>query len=177
MYFFTGDEHFGHKNILQYCERPFADVHEMNSEIIRRHNEVVSDDDIVIHAGDFTLNRDASRYIKRLKGKSHVFLRGSHDHWMKSDKVFYQRWEKTIAKQHVVVDHYAAFVWSCSHHGSWQLHGHSHGGLERHSLYPFGKQWDVGVDNNDFYPVSFEQLLEIMKSRPENWNRLRKCRR
>jgi calcineurin-like phosphoesterase family protein len=38
-------------------------------------------------------------------------------------------------------------VWPRSHHNSWQLYGHSHG-----KLLPIGKQWDIGVDNNDFYP-------------------------
>ncbi len=43
MIFFTGDEHFGHKNVIKYCNRPFSDVDEMDREIIKRHNEVVGD--------------------------------------------------------------------------------------------------------------------------------------
>jgi len=58
-------------------------------------------------------------------------------------------------------------VWDKSHFNSWQLFGHSHGML---SLAGLGKQFDVGVDNNDFYPVSFDQLLGIMKERPDNSN-------
>jgi calcineurin-like phosphoesterase family protein len=60
-------------------------------------------------------------------------------------------------------------VWPRSHYNSWQLYGHSHGRLE-----PVGKQWDVGVDNNNFYPVSFDQLVEIMKNRPDNFNLVKK---
>lgn len=48
-------------------------------------------------------------------------------------------------------------TWERSYHGSWQVFGHSHGRLE-----PIGKQWDVGVDNNNFYPVSFDKLSSIM---------------
>lgn len=44
-----------------------------------------------------------------------------------------------------------------------ELNGNSHGQLE-----PVGKQWDVGVDSNDFYPVSFDRLAGIMAERPEN---------
>ena len=59
MYFFTADEHYGHKNIITYCDRPFRTVYEMDGEIVKRHNEVVSEDDIVVHAGDFTLANKA----------------------------------------------------------------------------------------------------------------------
>ena len=36
------------------------------------------------------------------------------------------------------------------------------------------KTRDVGVDNNNFYPVSFDQLVEIMKNRPDNFNLVKK---
>jgi len=55
MYFFTADEHYYHKNIIKYCNRPFANVENMNRALIGRHNEVVSNTDTVVHAGDFTL--------------------------------------------------------------------------------------------------------------------------
>jgi len=32
------------------------------------------------------------------------------------------------------------------------------------------KKWDIGVDNNDFYPVSFNKICEIMVDRPDNPN-------
>jgi len=164
MYFFTADEHYGHRNIIRYCKRPFDSVEEMNEELIRRHNEVVREKDEVVHAGDFTLgkNHHAREILSRLKGR-HIFLRGSHDRWLKEP--FTDIWERKIKGQYVVVCHYAMRVWPRSHYNSWQLFGHSHGMLE-----PVGKQWDVGVDNNDFYPVSFEQLVEIMATRPDNFN-------
>ena len=164
MYFFTADEHYGHRNIIKYCRRPFDDTREMDYEITKRHNSVVGADDIVIHGGDLTLaNRIiAERYITELNGK-HFFLKGSHDAWLSESAR--EIWEKKISGQPIIVCHYAMRVWSKSHYGSWQLYGHSHGNLE-----PIGKQWDIGVDNNDFYPVSFEQIVKIMKDRPDNPN-------
>jgi calcineurin-like phosphoesterase family protein len=166
-YFYTGDEHYGHKKIIVYCNRPFPSVEEMNEVIVDKHNEVVGPNDTVVHAGDFTLapNHFAQKFIKRLNGK-HIFVRGSHDSWL--PKNHQTRFEMHIGKVQIVVDHYAGRVWSKSHYNSWQLYGHSHGGLP-----PIGKQWDVGVDNNDFYPVSFEQLLEIMAKQPDNFNLVR----
>lgn len=172
-FFFTADQHFGHANIIKFCNRPFSSVSEMDDEIIKRHNEVVGDNDVVIHAGDFTLHNSTSyvykKYINKLKGDN-IFLQGSHDKWTKST-VFKNNyiWQKNIEGQYVVVCHYAMRVWPRSHYNSWQLYGHSHGRLE-----PVGKQWDVGVDNNNFYPVSFDQLVEIMKNRPDNFNLVKK---
>ena len=170
MYFFTADEHYGHANIIKYCDRPFGSVEEMDEEIIRRHNSVVGPGDTVIHAGDFSLKKKAEveDYVARLNGR-HVFLRGSHDYWLDSDA--HEIWERKIDGRYVVVCHYAMRVWPRSHHNSWQLYGHSHGRLE-----PVGKQWDVGVDNNDFHPVSMDRLVEIMESRPDNVDRLEKGR-
>jgi calcineurin-like phosphoesterase family protein len=56
-------------------------------------------------------------------------------------------------------------VWPRSHDNSWQLYSHSHGKLP-----PVGNQWDIGVDNNGFYPVSFNKIREIMRDRPDNPN-------
>jgi len=163
MYYFTSDEHYGHSNIIKYCDRPFKNVEEMNNEIIKRHNEVVKDNDIVIHGGDFTLAdaEVAKKYIKRLKG-NHIFLMGSHDKWLKDRKYI---WKKTIEGQFIFICHYAMRVWERSHYNSWNLFGHSHGKLESQ-----GKQHDIGVDNNNFYPISFYNLRDIMKLKPDNFN-------
>ena len=42
MVLFTGDDHLGHENAIQLCDRPFSSVEEMNSEIIRLWNERVN---------------------------------------------------------------------------------------------------------------------------------------
>ena len=52
-----------------------------------------------------------------------------------------------------------------SHFNSFHLFGHSHGTLEA-----IGKSWDVGVDKNDFKPISWLQIKEIMNKRPDNFN-------
>ena len=53
--FVTADHHWGHANILGYCDRPFDNVEEMDAEMVRRWNEVVGSDDEVFHLGDFTI--------------------------------------------------------------------------------------------------------------------------
>lgn len=169
MYFFTADQHYNHKRISEYCNRPFQTVQEMDNELIRRHNEVVKKEDTVIHAGDFAFvnaTYKAMEYFNQLNGK-HIYLKGSHDKWIPQFAL--QIFEKMIERQYVVVCHYCMKTWLRSHYNSWQLYGHSHGRLQ-----PTGKQWDIGVDNNDFYPVSFNQLKDIMDNSPDNPNFIRK---
>lgn len=156
-YFFTSDEHYYHFNILKYSGRPFSSVEEMNEKLIENHNEVVRKNDITIHAGDFTLKSKnvIQEIVKRLKGQ-HIFLRGSHDYWL--PKSAPTRWERKIKDLYIVVDHYAMRTWARKHYDSVQLYGHSHGALT-----PIGRQYDVGVDNNNFYPVSFNLVKDIIE--------------
>jgi len=163
MYYFTSDEHYGHNNIIKYCDRPFNNIQEMNKELIERSNSIVNENDILIHAGDFTLGNkeEAYGYISKLKGR-HIFLRGSHDYWNKGLSYI---WEGKIEGIYVVVCHYNMRTWPRSHYNSYQLYGHSHGRIEDN-----GKQWDIGVDNNNFYPISFESIKKIMILKPENFN-------
>jgi len=170
MYYFISDEHYGHKNIITYSNRPFRTIEEMDETLISNHNSLVTDKDTVIHAGDFTLFHQAGKYISQLNGH-HFFIRGSHDYWLKGSNV-HEIWERNIDGHYIVVCHYAMRVWPRSHYNSWLLFGHSHGKLP-----PIGKQHDIGVDNNNFYPVSFKQIITIMNQRPDNPNFIKKRRK
>lgn len=155
-YFFTADEHYYHENIIKYCNRPFENAEEMNEELIKRNNEKVDDEDIVYHLGDFTLKNTkiAEDIMWRLNGQ-HQFIKGSHDYWITSywgDDSPYLK-EIKIQDIHITLCHYAMRTWPRSHHGSIQLFGHSHGHLSN-----LTKQIDVGVDTNNFYPYSFEEI-------------------
>lgn len=151
MYYFTADEHFGHENILGYCDRPFENADEMDNAIIERFNFVVKPTDTTIHAGDFTLKgkETAENYIRRLNGK-HIFLKGSHEYW---NRELPSILERHFNKIFIVVCHYAMRRWARSYHGSIQLYGHSHGKLR-----PEKNQMDIGVDTNNFYPYSLEDI-------------------
>jgi calcineurin-like phosphoesterase family protein len=154
-YWFISDEHYGHENIIKYCDRPFKDVQEMDNEIIKRCNSLVKSGDFLVHGGDFTLKKDAEQYIRRLNGQ-HIFLRGSHDYWMDGaygDDYFDQIWEKKIDSIYVVVCHYNMRTWPRSFHGSIQLFGHSHG-----KLTPRENQFDISVEANNYYPVCMDDI-------------------
>lgn len=50
---FTSDTHFGSERTLTLSKRPFASVKEMDREMIKNWNEIVNEDDVVYHLGDF----------------------------------------------------------------------------------------------------------------------------
>lgn len=172
MYWFTADEHYSHRKIIQYTNRPFHSIKEMNEALIKNSNSVVSTKDTIIHAGDFTLLKDKehiyNNIINRLKG-NHIFLVGSHDYWLKSSPNALQIWERKMNGCYIVVCHYAMRTWPRSHYNSFQLYGHSHGKLR-----PVGKQHDIGVDNNNYFPISFKQVVKIMEKKPNNKNFIRR---
>lgn len=74
------DTHFCHKNIIDYCDRPFKDVEEMNEALISNWNSVVKEKHLVYVLGDFALGTptEISNILSRLNGKKYLIL-GNHD--------------------------------------------------------------------------------------------------
>lgn len=78
--FVIADTHFGHGNIIKYCNRPFCSAEEMDEVIIKNWNETVSKRDTVIHLGDFGLCKKdrLQEIIGNLNGKK-ILIMGNHD--------------------------------------------------------------------------------------------------
>lgn len=140
----------------------------MNEELIYRHNSIVKEKDITIHAGDFMLMKDkiaAEKIIKRLNGK-HIFLMGSHDEWLKNNpRNAGYILEQNFNGHFIVICHYAMRTWHRSHYNSWHLYAHSHGHLPS-----IGKSMDIGVDCNNYYPFSLDQIISLMEVKEDNPN-------
>ena len=160
---FTADTHFGHANIMKYCNRPFTSVEDMDAELIVRWNMVVQPGDTVWHIGDFNFHGKgrplASHYLSALNGDKHLIW-GNHD---RQETRKASGWASSRAYAEVCVDdtdlvlfHYGMRVWNRSHHGIIHLYGHSHGTLPGD-----GGSLDVGVDCWDFQPVG----LDVIKMR------------
>lgn len=78
--FLIGDCHYGHRNIIKYCNRPFKDVEDMNEQLIKNWNSVVGKNDIVYVVGDFALcgKQKIIEIGQRLNGRKRLVL-GNHD--------------------------------------------------------------------------------------------------
>lgn len=78
--FFVSDTHFNHKNIIKYCDRPFYSVEQMNNTIIKRWNQVVSNEDKVYFLGDFAFGdfETIEKFTQSLNGRKTIVC-GNHD--------------------------------------------------------------------------------------------------
>ncbi len=155
--------------------------------MIARWNGVVSKHDTVYHLGDFTLGgrETAKKYFCQLNGKIHIL--GNYWHhdkrWLpgrfRSSGLVsknglsviielpivvleYPKLSEGRFPQSIVLSHYAQARWERRHHGAWHLFGHSHGKYSTKDL-----AFDVGVDSNNFTPVSLDEV--IIKMEVNGW--------
>jgi calcineurin-like phosphoesterase family protein len=163
---FTADTHFGHSNIIKYSNRPFASKDEMDSKLIENWNTEIGQYDTVYHLGDFCFRSqsEGQSILDRLNGKKHLIV-GNHDKvgvGLKGWESIDHYKEVSIDGQFIVLCHYAMRVWSKSHHGAWQLYGHSHGSLPDD---PNALSFDVGVDCHNYQPLNMDDIRRIMKKK------------
>lgn len=169
MIFFTADTHFGHKNILKLCDRPFETIEEMNEKMIGNWNDRVSGMDTVYIVGDmFFRCSDAEVILKRLKGKKKLIV-GNHDSsWI--NKVDLKRYfvsvdnllEISDGKHALTICHYPLLTWKHAQK-SYMVHGHIHADTSA-DYFPLicnrPNVLNAGVDINGFMPVTFDELVE-----------------
>ncbi len=102
--FAISDTHFGHANVIDYCNRPFSSVEEMDETLIENWNSTVNKNDVVIHLGDFGLgNKDYIKsIIERLNGKK-ILILGNHD-W--KEDFYKESGFHTVSRFPIVYDHF-----------------------------------------------------------------------
>jgi len=193
--FFTSDTHFYHKKIDEFCDRGFnCDAESMNETLILSWNKKIPKDGIVFHLGDFAMTADIQKIkdIKdRLNGTIHLVL-GNHDlhnrfgrqvikdifnnlaydvlqievYDKKTDCLPRTSLESESIK--LFMSHYPHLEWPrrCVH-----LHGHSHSNAKKQIDFN-PNRYDVGIDNNNLMPISWNELKEIISYQNLNLKRL-----
>lgn len=80
--FFIADMHFGHTNIIKYCNRPFNSTDEMDNIIIDNWNSTVKNNDVVWILGDISIysRKRTSEILSKLNGIKKL-IRGNHDNF------------------------------------------------------------------------------------------------
>ncbi len=183
--YFTGDQHFGHKNIIEYCGRPFHSVSEMNTALVANWNSVVGHNDTVHVLGDVAMGRreESMPLIGQLTGHK-ILYPGNHDrcwygHGERAlplgreyldagfEAIRQGPWQMAVGGREVLLCHlpyrgdsqdterYGKF--RPADEGLWLIHGHIHEKWRRRE-----RMINVGVDVWDFAPVNEELLAELM---------------
>ncbi|MCQ2538953.1 MAG: metallophosphoesterase [Acetatifactor sp.] len=165
MDYFIADLHFGDGRILSYENRPFADVKEMDEELIRRWNERVTEEDTVYVLGDFSAydQEKNKEILKRLKGRK-VLIMGNHDRhqtaqaWRNAGFEECSQWP-VIYKDFYMLSHEPLYINTNMPYAN--LYGHVH---NNPSYKTASKQSVcVSVERIDYTPISMEEVTERMK--------------
>ena len=185
--FMTSDSHYNHFNIIGSCNRPFKDENEMNEALISNWNSVVDNDSIVFHLGDFAWGgyNKWKEVRDRLNGYI-ILIKGNHDDknlTSTGEKEFFDfvayQMKIRIGKRAVYLNHYPFLCYAGTYREPkdqvWALHGHIHlgpnslAGLDVPRMeYLLPTQYDVGVDMNDFTPISWEEVKKKIEFQVEN---------
>lgn len=199
MIYFTSDLHFGHESVLKFCDRPFANLKEMERALIGRFNRIVKKEDTVYILGDFAYKipaKEADKILQKLNGHKTLLI-GNHDRNYDPalfDEICHYKHTHYNCYQ-LSLMHYPMMEWKNSRHGSLQLHGspqlheilqlqeslqlhgHIHSGDGKRRYYNLSGfkgdnynqdckdrgilRYDVGVDANNYEPVSIVQILDF----------------
>lgn len=181
MNFYISDTHFGHSNIIKFCNRPFKDVHHMNQTLTANWNAAVGPDDTVYHLGDFSMGQPV-KYRERLNGKI-ILIKGNHDKLSQCVGHFdeiHDKLEMDIAGHKVLLCHYYykdmldqnGFDNKHKHNmpsydpSQILIHGHCHNSKphinEKHKAINVSAEW------SNYTPTSEARIIEIMKE--QSWD-------
>lgn len=163
------DTHFGHTNIIRYCDRPYN-----HDSVMLKHWEAnVQPNDYILHLGDVTIwhkyHAYWARQMKELPGKKFLII-GNHDEqW--TIKQWKSRAGFTVCEP-FVHNFYHEFTALFSHEAAapsaqWDvnIHGHSHNHApfrmysKLQTLY-----YNVSVEATDYKPVRLGAILNEIRS-------------
>lgn len=177
---FTSDTHFGHHNVIRYCNRPFRDKYEMDRVMIENWNRVVKPKDLIYHLGDVSFYgvTKTTAIVKRLNGIK-MLIRGNHDkgetYYIRAGFTGYAQSKPTtpFKFEEFFLSHYP--YWECYDHddrkhkfadrmlkqqgNQWLLCGHVHEVWKNK-----GRCINVGVDQWNFTPVHIDEIRAYKKS-------------
>lgn len=186
---FWSDPHFYHRNVIKLCDRPFQNLDDMHKALIKNYNNCVGEDDICIWVGDcfFASGKRARDIMSQLNGKKIIVL-GNHDRGYQSmmnigfDWACYEMW-LPVAHTAVQIKHYPMRPswWQIMKfklfqkynmrylerrpvdRGQFLIHGHTH---QKDTFR--GRQIHVGVDSNNFRPISLGQIEKYIREYNES---------
>ena len=186
----TSDTHYGHKNICRGVTdwrlpdgrvpidntRDFQTIEQMNDTIVNNINNVVAQDDVLIHLGDWSFGgfENIRKFYDRLVCKNIHLVLGNHDHHIKNNREDIQELFLSVSDYQTVligthefrIMHYPISSWDGLNKGVMHLHGHCHLPTERR--FGKGRRIDVGIDGHpSFQPYNvLREIIPLLIKRP-----------
>lgn len=160
MDYVISDTHFGHEAIIDYEDRPFDGITEMDNSIVSNINSIVTKSDRLFWLGDISfLNKAETKHIMSLiKCKSNHLILGNHDKghtktWWKDVGFNYVYDFPIVYKGFLMLSHEPMYV--NSHMPYANLHGHTHG-----NSMTSAQSINCCVEVTDYKPVSIQSIIE-----------------
>jgi len=168
------DQHFGHKNIIDFSNRPYPNLELMHECMILNHNEIVQPQDVCIWVGDISfLKADATNEILHQLNGYKILILGNHDlqgskvkklhvneiHLMKviqvpiKDKMY-----------DLVLTHYP--MHNLPKKNVINIHGHEHVSF----LYSASSAQHINVncELHGYKPISMQSVIDLINKRVDN---------
>jgi len=187
----TSDTHYSHKNICRGVTawrtkegeipvsqtRDFATIEKMNSTIVNNINEVVGQDDMLIHLGDWSFGgfEQVREFWDRIICKNIHLVLGNHDHHIENNRDGSQGLFKSVSHYNTLeigqfkfrLMHYPISSWDGLGKGVMHLHGHCH--LPNNLKLSKGQRMDVGMDGHtEFRPYNvYREVVPLLRNRPK----------
>lgn len=186
MEWFTSDWHLGHRNLLSFGGRTeFSSIEEMNDIIVSNMLSVMKRNDSLYFLGDLAFNRDLILPTLRLFKEKQIkffWIVGNHDMKYKAEK-FSDLCEKIELthifkkdKKVIHLSHFPMRLWHRSFDNTYHLYGHVHKFSKEIEMMKkdYGKSFNVNVEFNNYKPYSFDDIITIMNSKPDNIDKIYK---
>lgn len=162
--YFMADTHFGHKNIIEYENRPFKTVEEMDNVLINNWNKVVKSNNKIFFLGDFSFyNKEKTIQIcNKLNGRK-IMIKGNHDN--NSNKYYFDCGFENVIEYPIILENF----WILSHEPMYinsnmpyaNLFGHVH----NNKIYcDYSEQsFCVCAERINYTPIEFNDIKTKMK--------------
>jgi calcineurin-like phosphoesterase family protein len=188
---FTSDTHYNHANICSSTTkwsdpvtcREFKSLEHMNAHLVGNINEMVGQDDILFHLGDWSFGgfEQIELFRNQIVCKNVHIITGNHDHHIENNKEGIQslfssvnKYLNLVVKYNVgtplmgdarfALMHFPIASWDNMARGAIHLHGHVHFPADKRI--GAGKMMDVGCDGNELYPIEMNEVLKLMRDQP-----------
>jgi calcineurin-like phosphoesterase family protein len=154
--------------------RDFQTIEKMNSTIVDNINNLVGQDDILIHMGDWSFGgfENIQEFYDRLICKNIHLILGNHDHHIDRNRDNIQRlflsvsWFQQFEYMGETLEcmHYPISSWNGLRKGRIHLHGHCH--LPNNLKISNGRRMDIGMDGStEFEPYNLHEVIKMLKKR------------